>query len=199
MYKHHARAAARTTIAYMGEKVVNVARRAGSEIESVKKSNAEVFGFTIPTKEIKKVYIGGSRDAAAPANHSHDDSKSSLAPQKLLYLLEYAGKDLKLVRMAVPIRDMESENLLDYLDPSLGFIGQSRKEGSILVQCFAGVSRSVAIIMAYLMRTQQLSQEGALESLKLSCEFVRPNDGFLEQLKMFEEMGTLETNDVVSS
>ncbi|KAE8682846.1 Ubiquitin-associated (UBA) protein isoform 1 [Hibiscus syriacus] len=187
MYKHHARAAARTTIAYMGEKVVNVARRAGSEIESVKKSNAEVL------------QNGGSRDAAAPANHSHDDSKSSLAPQKLLYLLEYAGKDLKLVRMAVPIRDMESENLLDYLDPSLGFIGQSRKEGSILVQCFAGVSRSVAIIMAYLMRTQQLSQEGALESLKLSCEFVRPNDGFLEQLKMFEEMGTLETNDVVSS
>ncbi|XP_004493393.1 uncharacterized protein [Cicer arietinum] len=31
--------------------------------------------------------------------------------------------------------------------------------------------------------------EDALESLRQSCEFVCPNDGFLEQLKMFEEMG----------
>ncbi|KAL1146284.1 hypothetical protein V6Z11_A11G362000 [Gossypium hirsutum] len=90
--------------------------------------------------------------------------------------------------MAVPIRDMESENLLDYLDACIDFIDRSRKEGSVLVHCFAGVSRSAAIIMAYLMRTERLSQEDALESLKQSCEFVCPNDGFLEQLKMFEEM-----------
>ncbi|XP_052877554.1 uncharacterized protein LOC108470448 isoform X1 [Gossypium arboreum] len=146
-------------------------------------------GITIPAKEIKKVFVGGSGDAAAaPEGHSDDGSKSCLSPQKLLYLLEYAGKDLKLVRMAVPIRDMESENLLDYLDACIDFIDRSRKEGSVLVHCFAGVSRSAAIILAYLMRTERLSQEDALESLKQSCEFVCPNDGFLEQLKMFEEM-----------
>lgn len=39
------------------------------------------------------------------------------------------------------------------------------------------------------MRTEQLSQEDALESLRQSYEFICPNDGFLEQLKMFEEMG----------
>ncbi|EOY08826.1 PREDICTED: dual specificity protein phosphatase 12 [Theobroma cacao] len=146
-------------------------------------------GLTIPTKEIKKVFVGGSGGAAASGDHVDDASKSSLSPQKLLYLLEYAGKDLKLVRMAVPIRDMESENLLDYLDACFDFIDQSRKEGSVLVHCFAGVSRSAAIITAYLMRTEQLSQEDALESLRQTCEFVCPNDGFLEQLKMFEEMG----------
>ncbi|KAK5787146.1 hypothetical protein PVK06_041799 [Gossypium arboreum] len=146
-------------------------------------------GITIPAEEIKKVFVGGSGDAAAaPEGHSDDGSKSCLSPQKLLYLLEYAGKDLKLVRMAVPIRDMESENLLDYLDACIDFIDRSRKEGSVLVHCFAGVSRSAAIILAYLMRTERLSQEDALESLKQSCEFVCPNDGFLEQLKMFEEM-----------
>ncbi|KAJ9185003.1 hypothetical protein P3X46_004683 [Hevea brasiliensis] len=140
-------------------------------------------GLTIPAKEIKKVYVGGSE------NDLGDGSKSSLSPDKLLYSLEYAGKDLKLVRMAVPIRDMESEDLLDYLDVCLDFIDRSRKEGSVLVHCFAGVSRSAAIITAYLMRTEQLSQEDALESLKESCEFVCPNDGFVDQLKMFEEMG----------
>ncbi|XP_028055604.1 dual specificity protein phosphatase 12-like [Camellia sinensis] len=161
-------------------------------------------GLVIPTKEIRKVYVGGSEpendsgglviptkeivEGSEPKNDSGNSPKSSLSPQKLLYSLEYAGKDLKLVRMAVPLRDMEGENLLDYLDVCLDFIEESRKEGSVLVHCFAGVSRSAAIITAYLMRTEQLSQKDALESLQQSCEFVCPNDGFLEQLNMFEEM-----------
>lgn len=139
--------------------------------------------LTIPTKEIKKLYADGSV--------SEDDSGSdpSSSTEKLLYLLEFAGTELKLVRMAVPLRDMESENLLDYLDVCLDFIDQSRKDGSILVHCFAGVSRSAAVITAYLMRTEQLSREAALESLRKSCDSVCPNDGFLDQLKMFEDMG----------
>ncbi|KAJ6363531.1 hypothetical protein OIU78_003663 [Salix suchowensis] len=133
-------------------------------------------GVIIPTKEIKKVRVG-------------DEWRSCLATNKVLYSLEHAGKELKLVRMAVPIRDMESEDLLDYLDVCLDFIQKTRKEGAVLVHCFAGVSRSAAIITAYLMKTEQLSLEDALESLRQSCESVGPNDGFLEQLKMFEEMG----------
>ncbi|KAL7097715.1 hypothetical protein ACP275_10G160800 [Erythranthe tilingii] len=142
-------------------------------------------GLTIPTKEIRKVYVGGS----GSVDGSENGSKSSLSPDKLLYSLENAGKDLKFVRMAVPLRDMESENLLDYLDACLDFIEDSRKEGSVLVHCFAGVSRSAAIISAYLMKSERLSQEDAIESLRQSCESVCPNDGFLEQLKMFELMG----------
>lgn len=139
-------------------------------------------GLLIQTKEIRKVYVGGS-------GIDNDGSKSSLAPEKELYSLEYAGKDLKFLRMAVPLRDTESEDLLDYLDVCLDFIDKSRKEGAVLVHCFAGVSRSAAIITAYLMKAEQLSQEDALESLRQSCDFVCPNDGFLDQLKMFEEMG----------
>lgn len=98
-------------------------------------------GISIPCKEIRKVYAGDSGSEYVP----HDMSKSALSPDKLLYSLEYAGKDLKIVRMAVPIRDMESENLLDHLDVCLKFIEDSRKEGSVLVHCFAGVSRRYGI------------------------------------------------------
>ncbi|XP_072955313.1 uncharacterized protein [Typha angustifolia] len=135
-------------------------------------------GLSIPAEEIRKVFAGAG-----------ESPKKSLAPEKLLYSLERVGREMKLVRMAVPLRDTEDENLLDYLDVCLDFIDQGRKEGSVLVHCFAGVSRSASIITAYLMRTEQKSLEDALESLREICEFVCPNDGFMEQLKMFEEMG----------
>ncbi|RZC82785.1 hypothetical protein C5167_045566 [Papaver somniferum] len=69
--------------------------------------------ITINAKEIRKVFVGGSENASST---SQDDDSLGGKSQKLLYSLENAGKDLKLVRMAVPVRDMESENLLDYLE-----------------------------------------------------------------------------------
>ncbi|CAH9080858.1 unnamed protein product [Cuscuta epithymum] len=133
----------------------------------------------IPTKEIRKAYFGDNGTA---------EPNTSLSSRKLLYSLEYAGKDLKFVRMAVSLRDMERENLLDYLEVCLDFIEESRKKGCILVHCFAGVSRSAAMVVAYLMRSEQLSYKDAIESLSQSCLSVCPNDGFVDQLKMFEEM-----------
>ncbi|KAF9594147.1 hypothetical protein IFM89_028401 [Coptis chinensis] len=138
--------------------------------------------IVIPIKEIKKVFFGGSEK-------EEEEEEKNNNKKKLLCLVEYAGKDLKFVRMGVPLRDMESENLLDYLDVCLDFIDNSRKEGGVLVHCFAGVSRSASIITAYLMRSEQLPLEDALESLRKSRETVCPNDGFLDQLKMFEDMG----------
>lgn len=91
-------------------------------------------GVEIPTREIKKINVG--EDCVKDCG-----SKSALSTGNLLYALEYAGKDLKFVRMAVPLKDMERENLLDYLDVCLDFVDESRKIGSVLVHCFAGVSR----------------------------------------------------------
>ncbi|CAL5420594.1 unnamed protein product [Camellia sinensis] len=158
-----------------------------SDIFEAEKFDAAEFCVDII---FRKVYAGDSE----LEDVSGDSSKSSLSPEKLLYSLEYAGNDLKLVMMAVPLRDTENENLLDYLGMCLDFVDKSRKEGSVLVHCFAGVSRSAAIITAYLMRTEQLSQEDALESLQKSCEFVCPNDGFLEQSDSYNRREGIDTS-----
>ena len=116
--------------------------------------------LVIPAKEIKKVYAGGGgggggcdgcSGSVEEDSIADGGSKSSLSPDKILYSLEYAGKDLKLVRMAVPIRDMESEDLLDYLDVCFDFIDRNRKEGSVLVHCFAGVSRRYTLFIPFLV------------------------------------------------
>lgn len=70
-----------------------------------------------------------------------ESPKNSLAREKLLYMKEHAGPDLKLVCMAVPLKDTEDEDLLDYLEVCLDFIEEGRSQGSVLVHCFAGVSR----------------------------------------------------------
>ena len=115
--------------------------------------------LVIPAKEIKKVYAGGGGGGGGDGcsgsvvedSIADGGAKSSLSPDKILYSLEYAGKDLKLVRMAVPIRDMESEDLLDYLDVCFDFIDRNRKEGSVLVHCFAGVSRRYTLFIPFLV------------------------------------------------
>nr|UBK24579.1 DSPTP1-like 1 protein [Chrysanthemum x morifolium] len=123
--------------------------------------------FFVPSKEIRTVYMD----------------------KKIHYVLENAGHDLKLVRMAVPLTDSEGANLLDYLEVCLDFIDQVRKNGSVLVHCFAGLPRSASIMTAYLMRSERLSVQDALASLRQSKPSVCPNDGFLEQLTMFQDMG----------
>ncbi|XP_078444922.1 dual specificity protein phosphatase-like protein [Wolffia australiana] len=159
-------------------------------------SSASISFFTdwkasmlIPSQEIRKVFAGESGTPSGSDDEGEISPKKAIPEGKLVYTLERAGQGMKIVRLAVPLRDMEDENLLDRLDVCLDFIDSSRKEGSILVHCFAGVSRSAAIVTAYLMKTERKSLEDALESLVQVCEFVCPNDGFMDQLKMFEEMG----------
>ncbi|XP_021830840.1 dual specificity protein phosphatase 12-like [Prunus avium] len=124
----------------------------GDAAEVIRNGSKEITHIlcAIPTKEIK-VYAGGSVGGSA----SVGDGSISFR----------AGKDLKLVRMGVPLRDMDDENLLDYLDACVDFIDNGRKKGSVLVHCLAGVSRSASIITTYLMRTEHLSQEGVNKSL----------------------------------
>ncbi|CAF2050840.1 BnaA09g45650D [Brassica napus] len=136
----------------------------------------------LDSKEIKEVYVGDD-------DHQGREfaTESALPSGNLLYSLEHTGKDLKFTRMAVFAYDNEWENLLDFFDICLDFIDAGRKEKGVLVHCFAGESRSASMVIAYLMRTEKLSCQDALASLKQSAH-ARPNLGFLKQLDLFERM-----------
>lgn len=62
----------------------------------------------------------------------------------------------------------------------------------MLVHCYAGVSRSVTIVVAYIMKKYNWNVDEALNFVKEKRVVAKPNDGFMKQLKQFEE--TLSLN-----
>ena len=75
------------------------------------------------------------------------------------------------------------------------FINQARRSttddnntgGAVLVHCFAGQSRSAALIIAHLMCEENMSLEEAYVTVKMARNSIKPNSGFLGQLKELEK------------
>ena len=57
----------------------------------------------------------------------------------------------------------------------------------VFVHCFAGVSRSSTIIIAYLMKIKGMTFEQALQFTKDKRRIISPNPGFIKQLKLWKQ------------
>ena len=84
---------------------------------------------------------------------------------------------------------MEETNLMQYFDEAFKFIDAGRKNGKVLVHCNAGISRAGTMVTAYVMRTERLRRDEAMEfaQSKRRNNPIDPNEGFLKQLLEFEE------------
>ncbi|KAL5701725.1 hypothetical protein ACHQM5_027034 [Ranunculus cassubicifolius] len=94
----------------------------------------------------------------------------------------------------IEVTDRSDTDLAQHFDECFDFIDEvKRMGGGVLVHCFAGRSRSVTIIVAYLMKKQHMSLPQALGYVKTKRPHAAPNTGFLLQLQNFETsiQGTL--------
>ncbi|XP_018021060.1 uncharacterized protein LOC108677353 [Hyalella azteca] len=70
----------------------------------------------------------------------------------------------------------------------IAFIDQvKRRNGVVLVHCNAGVSRAPTVVIAYCMKFLRISYSEALKFVKEKRPYIKPNEGFVEQLKEFEQ------------
>ncbi|KAM8812811.1 dual specificity protein phosphatase 12 [Rhynchonycteris naso] len=93
-------------------------------------------------------------------------------------------------KLFVRALDKPETDLLSHLGRCVDFIRQARAEGrAVLVHCHSGVSRSVAVVTAFLMKTDQLTFEKAYENLQTMKPEAKMNEGFEWQLKLYQAMG----------
>jgi len=59
--------------------------------------------------------------------------------------------------------------------------------GLVVVNCYMGLSRSASCVLAYLITKQDMSLIQALDHIKRS-RAVRPNEGFMQQLRVVDRM-----------
>lgn len=85
--------------------------------------------------------------------------------------------------------DHDSQKLQEHLQPSITFIKENLEHGGVLVHCGAGISRSAAVVTAYLMHHFDVSCDIALSMVQAARHFVEPNDGFMQQLRAFQPHG----------
>ena len=116
-----------------------------------------------------------------------------LGIKKVLSVIDFNDfpnyKDEKIIHKSVEVSDFDYQNIIQYFGECLNFI---KGEEKILVHCMAGASRSATIVIAYLMWIQKMKFDDALNFVKSKRPIVDPNDGFREQLKIFEKL--LEDN-----
>lgn len=72
------------------------------------------------------------------------------------------------------VPDMDETNLIKHFPDTFTFISEAiAKGGKVLIHCQAGASRSVTVVCAYLMKTQNISAADAL----LLVQSLRPIAG----------------------
>uniref|UniRef100_A0A8D2DVB7 Tyrosine specific protein phosphatases domain-containing protein n=1 Tax=Sciurus vulgaris TaxID=55149 RepID=A0A8D2DVB7_SCIVU len=64
---------------------------------------------------------------------------------------------------------------------------KKHKDGVVLVHCNAGVSRAAAIVIGFLMNSEEISFTSAFTMVKNARPSICPNSGFMEQLRTYQE------------
>uniref|UniRef100_W5NNP8 Zgc:153044 n=1 Tax=Lepisosteus oculatus TaxID=7918 RepID=W5NNP8_LEPOC len=87
----------------------------------------------------------------------------------------------------VPVTDSPLSPLGDFFDTVADTIQQvGEQHGRTLVHCNAGVSRSAALCLAYLMKHRSMTLREAHTWVRTRRPIVRPNRGFWKQLISYE-------------
>ncbi|CBY13950.1 unnamed protein product [Oikopleura dioica] len=99
-------------------------------------------------------------------------------------------------RFLITEEDQKQTNISKYFSMTSEFIHEGLwiDNGNLLVHCMMGKSRSATISTAYLCTITGLSWLTVLNSLRSCREVVNPNEGFKEQLRLYEESGGFESD-----
>ncbi|KAK2916360.1 hypothetical protein Q8A67_000734 [Cirrhinus molitorella] len=98
--------------------------------------------------------------------------------------------------LRIPIDDSLRDDLLPWIPQALHFIDGAMSRGcSVLVHCAAGISRSPALAVAYVMYSLKMDLDHAYRFVKERRPTISPNFNFLGQLQLFQGTLSLTNNN----
>ncbi|KAL4489447.1 hypothetical protein ABPG72_002743 [Tetrahymena utriculariae] len=146
-----------------------------------------------PNQIIPNMYLGSVGAAL---------SKDVLVELNIKYVLtameefKHPFQDIITEYKIIRIKDSKNENIINYFEESNEFIHKAISNNqNVLVHCFAGVSRSTSLVLAYLMKYQNKTLDEALNITKQARPVIQPNQNFLAQLKKYEELQKKENTE----
>ena len=89
------------------------------------------------------------------------------------------------IHKSIDVDDDFRTNIICHFKECILFIEGKDK---IFVHCAAGMSRSPTIVIAYIMWKRKLRLNEAIKFVKEKRSIISPNDNFMSQLKIFEEL-----------
>ena len=131
----------------------------------------------------ENLYLGNIKDAQSAAKLKSLGITKVLSIINESQLLKYSDNiEHKLINVA----DIPRQNIIQYFGECLMFIDDNNKK--VLVHCYAGVSRSATIVIAYIMWKNQLDYAEASKYLERIRPIIFPNYGFVRQLEIFDKL-----------
>ncbi|XP_007548796.1 dual specificity protein phosphatase 22-B [Poecilia latipinna] len=134
-------------------------------------------------KVLPDLYLGNFKDAR---------DREQLARNNITHILsvhECAAPMLpEMTYLCLTATDIPSQDLTQHFKESITFMHECRLKGEgCLVHCLAGVSRSVTLVIAYIMTLTGLGWQDALNAVRVVRPCANPNLGFQRQLQEFED------------
>lgn len=155
----------------------------GQEIEDNKLK--EHLQYNHITEIMNKVYLGSYKNAK---------NYEELEKSNIKYILNCASEcenlfGDKIKYLKLDIKDQPDFPIQDYFDKGIQFIKDSlnNNDGSILIHCMEGRSRSATLLMAYLIKCNGENTNSAYKILKSKRQLIMPNLGFMYKLREYEK------------
>lgn len=147
------------------------------------------------SKVLPGLYLGSFRDAKDTVQHTEN---------KITHILSIHDNSRPLlmdkVYLCLPVSDSPTQNISQYFSACNDFIHDARtKGGNVLVHCLAGVSRSVTIVVAYVMTVTDLGWRDSFNAVRGARSCASPNCGFQRQLLEFQHESLFQERERLRS
>ena len=110
-----------------------------------------------------------------------------------VWIVDIADGEASNTKTAYSSTHEDDRDLDFYLDDATSFIAEHIRRGCVLVHCGAGISRSAAVVIAYLCRYAGMSYAEALTFVKVRRPQVAPADVFEEAIARWLKLDKLTT------